>query len=145
MFDDTLSVSDMRFYYRDWNGDGIRDFSYMEDGWLHGGHGPITWYLWLARRDGTLAPVKDFEDLDDPKIDSLTGHIFSNHVANHQGVEMGEYVFKGNRIIKLHDIYSSFDTPEVARYYKNNKLIKTARFKTRSAGVYLPKHEEDDE
>jgi len=139
---DTVSVSNIRFRYKDWNNDGIGDLSYFENGWWNGGHGPITWYLWLVDNNGNLHKVKGFEDLDDPKIDSFTNHIFTNTIVNHEELWMQEFKFSGNRSIKLWDIYEEDFYPKAKiKYYSHEKLIKSVKH---SKEVYVPKHCEDE-
>jgi hypothetical protein len=143
VLDDTTVVSDFRFRRHDWNSDGIVDLSYVENGWEHGGHGPISWWLWLVDKGGLLHRVKGFEDLDNPKIDSVTHHIFTNSVFMHSASDMKEYKFVGNRIVNLGEYYSDFDTADVVRYSKNGHYQKTIHLK-QGQDIYTPLHDTDD-
>lgn len=143
VLEDSTAVSDFRFRYKDWNCDGIKDLSYVENGWEHGGHGPISWWLWLVDKKGVPHRVKGFEDLDNPKIDSLSHHIFSTSTY-HTGTEMVEYRFNGNRIVKISDqMYTDFDDPEQVIYQNKGREVKRVRLKP-GQEVFTPKKEEEE-
>jgi len=143
VLDDTISVGNIRFRYKDWNSDGIADLSYVEDGWENGSHGPISWNLWLVDSSGNLHPVKGFEKLNDPRIDSFTNHIFTNNIVGHTEMWMEEYKFSRNKIIKLIDIYTDgLETPYKTKYYRHGKFIKNGK---RNSNIYLEKYDASDQ
>ncbi len=143
VLEDSTIVSDFAFRYRDWNGDGIKDLSYVENGWNHGGHGPITWWLWLIDKNGIPHRVKGFDDLNDPRRDSYTHHIFTN-IEGHTYKEMAEYKFSGNRIIKTSDdMVIDYDHDDTLTYYRKGKVVKQVKLKP-GQQVYTPKREDND-
>lgn len=145
VLDDTCEVFNYYFKYRDWNGDGIKDLSYEWDGWEGGGHGPVSWHLWLTDKNGLLHKVNGFEDIDDPQIDSLTNHVFSNSVWQHTAEEMAEYKFSGNHIIKISDdMVVEYDNPDTVFYYRNGDMIKKRKLK-HGQQLYLPKQDEGED
>jgi hypothetical protein len=144
VLDDTTDVSDFQWRFIDWNSDGIADLSYVSNGWEHGGHGPISWWLWLVDKKGLLHRVKGFDDLDNPIVDSITSHIFTNTVVDHRATSSTEYKFAGNRIVNLGEYYSDFDTADVVRYSRNGHYIKTIKLKPGVKSWYTPKHDTDD-
>ncbi len=141
---DTIEVASRRYKFRDWNSDGIADLSCVWNGWDHGGHGPISWQLWLVDKQGIPHTVKDFEQIDDPKIDSFTGHIFSN-TEYHNSKKTVEYKFIGNKIIKISDeMCTDYNSPSIVTYYRNNNVIKRIKLKE-GKSIYTPKYESYEE
>jgi hypothetical protein len=145
VLDDTILRSIdhyIHFKYRDWNCDGIKDLGYVENGWEGGGHGPITWNIWLVDKDGQLSKVHGFEELNDPNVDSITGHVFTNDISSHIALYLDEYKFSGNRIIKLPTRYIEDYATNEHYYHKNDKLIKKTKGKANKP-IYRPKYEYD--
>ena len=144
VLEDSTVVGDFRFRYKDWNCDGINDLSYTENGWEHGGHGPITWWLCLIDKKGIPHRVKGFDDLSDPKIDSYSHHIFSNNEF-HTGEMMVEYKFSGSHILNISDeMIVDYDRPDVVTYSWNGKFIKKRQLKP-DEQIYTPKHDVEEE
>jgi hypothetical protein len=144
VLEDSTEVTNFRFRYKDWNCDGINDLSYVENGWWNGGHGPISWWLWLIDKNGIPHKVKGFDNLDDPRIDSYSHHIFSRSEF-HTGVQTAEYKFAGYRIMKISaDMYTDYDDPEVVIYHWNTKKEKRVRLKPEQV-IFTPMHDEDDD
>ncbi len=144
VLEDSTEVSNFRFRYKDWNCDGINDLSFVENGWWNGGHGPITWWLWLIDKNGVPHKVNGFDDLDNPKIDSYSHHIFSTKEF-HTGMEIAEYKLSGYRILKIsEDMYSDYDDPEEVIYHWNTKKEKRVRLKPGQV-IFTPIHDEEDD
>ncbi len=142
--EDTIENAWGRVRYKDWNCDGIMDLSYVKNGWHGGGHGPIEWRLWLVDKNGNLTKVKGFDDLDDPKIDSITHHLFTNTVLNHEGLENDEYKFAGNRVILLHKLFTGFDGLPMDTFYRHIKGLKEAKLKP-GQQIYVPLYDPEDD
>lgn len=141
VFDDTLNNPNCYFKNKDWNGDGIRDFSYMYTSW-HTGRGPITWYLWLIDKKGMPHKVKGFEEIDDPQIDIFTHHIFSNEEGMQQET-MAEYIFSADSMKKISDdMVVDYNYPNVVTYYRDGELIRKVTMKSWQR-VYTPIHRND--
>ncbi|MCW3123563.1 MAG: hypothetical protein JWQ38_3055 [Flavipsychrobacter sp.] len=142
--EDTIENAIGRIRYKDWNCDGIKDLSYVMNGWEVGGHGPIEWELWLADKSGNFKKVKGFENLDDPKIDSITHHIFTNTVINHQGDEHIEYKFAGNKIVLLDKVYIDFNGEPINPYYKKVNNVREVKLKP-GQELFVPLFDPEDD
>jgi hypothetical protein len=144
VLNDTLTGTWCDPRYIDWNSDGIADLSYVSNGWNNGGHGPISWAVWLMDKNGMPRRFKGFDNLNDPQIDSFTHHIFSNDLAQHQYMILTEYRIEGMKLVKLRQYEYDITDDEVVSEIRHGKVVRKFRLK-KGEKIYTPLRRVNDE
>ena len=89
-------------YFEDWNSDGIKDLVISQYALMD----KIDNYeLWLADRSGKrFHYIKDFVELSNPELDTLTGEIHTGHY-NAGGMHMGKWRFRKYSLENIYEVH----------------------------------------
>ncbi len=131
---------------QDWNNDGVKDIYFDNGGVTDPG---MDIYLWLTDKNGrSIHPVKAFEDLRFPRLDTITHHVTTNNMNNY-GFQFADFIFKNYKLVTYETFGISFvgtDTDSLVNFsiQPPHQTAKSFRCSRQRAYDLAPERFKDD-